>query len=77
MDMAKRRDLDFCCLQESRWKRGGARVMGEYKCFWSGGKDGAGGVAVLVASKWQEEVTDVKRVSERIMLVRIRVGKRI
>ena len=35
------------------------------------------GVAVLVASKWQEEATEVKRVSERIMSVRIRVGKRI
>ena len=77
VDMVDRRGLDFCCLQESRWKGGGAREMGEYKCFWSGDKEGAGGVAVLVARKWQEEVTEVKRVSERIMLIRIRVGKRI
>ena len=33
VDMAKRSGLDFCCLQESRWKSGGAREMGEYKCF--------------------------------------------
>ena len=77
VDMAKRRDLDFCCLQESRWKRGGARVMGEYKCFGLEARMVRGGVAVLVASKWQEEVTDVKGVSERIMLVKIGVGKRI
>ena len=44
VDIAKRRDLDFCCLQESRWKRGGARVMGEYKYFLFGVKDGAGGL---------------------------------
>ena len=35
------------------------------------------GVAVLVARKWQEEATEAKRVSEIIMLVRIRVAKRI
>ena len=34
-------------------------------------------VAVLVASKWRKEVTEMKRVSERIMLLRIRVEKRI
>ena len=42
VDMVKRRGLDICCLQESRCKSGGARLMGEYKCVWSGGKDGAG-----------------------------------
>ena len=36
-----------------------------------------GGVAVLIASKWQEELTEVKRVSKIIMLVWIRVGKRV
>ena len=66
MDMVKRRRLDLCCLQESRWKGGGARLIGEYKCVWPGGKDGAVGVAVLIASKWQEERTEVKRVSVRI-----------
>ena len=44
-------------------------------CVWSGGKEGAGRVAVLIASKWQEEVMEVKRVDERILLVRIRVRK--
>ena len=53
-------------------------MIGEYKCVWSEGKDGVRGVAVLVASKWQEEVTKAKRMSERILLVRIiEVGKRI
>ena len=43
VDLAKRRGLDFCCLQESRWKGESARQMGEYKCIWTGGKDGMGG----------------------------------
>ena len=59
-------------MEEWRCMRDGGVA---YKCVWSGGEDGVGGVAVLISSKWQEEVTEVKRVSERIMLVRIRVGK--
>ena len=34
--------------------------MGEYKCFLSGGKDRVGGVAVVVGSKLQEDVAEVK-----------------
>ena len=36
VDMVRRRGLDLCCLQESRWKGGDAGGMREYKCFWSG-----------------------------------------
>ena len=33
VDMAARRRLDFCYLQETGWKVEGARKMGEYKFF--------------------------------------------
>ena len=32
-DMAARRHMDFCCLQETGWKGKGARNLGEYKFF--------------------------------------------
>src|SRR5260221_3375716 len=39
-EMVSRRCLDFCCLQETRWKGGGARTIGSegarYKLFWVG-----------------------------------------
>ena len=44
VDMLRRKKLDFCALQETRWKGSGAQVMGGYKFFWQGGKGGAGGV---------------------------------
>ena len=75
--MVKGRRLDFCCLQETRWKGGSARVLGGYKFFWKGCSEGVSGVGVLVAEKWVESVIEVKRVSERMMLLRVRVGKRI
>ena len=79
VDMAARRQLDFCCLQETRWKEEGARVFGSeearYKFFWIGCKEGDAGVGILVAEKWIDKVIEVKWVNERIILVRIVVGK--
>ena len=50
VDMLRRRKLDFCALQETRWKGSGTQVMGGYKFFWQGGKGGAG-VGVMVADR--------------------------
>ena len=80
--MAGRRRLDFCCLQETRWKGNGAncvRVLGEegsrYKLFWVGCKEGVAGVGVLVAERWIDSAVQVKRVSERLMVARVTVGE--
>jgi hypothetical protein len=76
VEMMGRRRLDFCALQETRWKGSGTQVMGGYKFFWQGGRGGAG-VGLMVASKWVERVLEVKRVNERMMVVRVSVGKRV
>ena len=36
-----------------------------------------GGVEILLAEKWVEAIFDAKRVSDRIMLIRLVVGKSI
>ena len=74
VDMLRKRKLDFCALQETRWKGSGTQVMGGYKFFWQGGKGGAG-VGVMVADRWVDCVLEVKRVNDRIMMVRVNVGK--
>ena len=48
VELAERRRLDFCCLQETRWKGEGARIFGGCKIFCMGGEDGLAGVGVLV-----------------------------
>src|SRR3989442_8183435 len=77
-DMAGRRCLDFCCLQETRWRGARNKWLGEtgkrYKFFWSGGSDGLTGVGVLVAEKWVKNVIEVRNLSERIMLIRVAIG---
>jgi len=77
VEMVGRRRLDFCCLQETRWKGEGARMLGEYKVFWQGCADGVAGVGILVAKRWVEKVINVNRVSERLLVLRIRVGRSI
>src|SRR5207247_7531019 len=41
------------------------------------GKDGLAGVGVLVAEKWVERVIEVKKMSERMMLLRVSIGANI
>ena len=49
--------------------------MGAYKLFWRGGEKGIHGVGMLVADRWIEKVLEVRRVSERVMVVREIVGR--
>ena len=46
-----------------------------YKFYWSGNSIGTGGVLVLLAKKWEKEVYEVQRVPDRILLLRMVVGK--
>ena len=77
VEMAASRHIDFCCLQETGWKGEGARKLGGYKFFWMGREEGYHGVGVLVAEEWIEQVSDVKRWSERIMVMRVVVGRSV
>ncbi|HXJ94686.1 MAG TPA: hypothetical protein VMT20_17720, partial [Terriglobia bacterium] len=80
-EMAARRNLDICCVQETRWRGGSARSIGWdegwYKFFWIGCDKGLAGVGVLVAGKWVDNVVKVRRISERVMLLRLAIGKMV
>ena len=66
-------------MQESRWKGGSAKTIGcddgWYKFFWVGCEEGLAGVGVLVAAKWIDSVVEVRRVNERVMVLRLAIGK--
>ena len=46
-----------------------------YKFFWVGNNQGTSGVGVLLAEKWVDKVYDIKRVSDRIMMIKLLVGE--
>jgi hypothetical protein len=81
-DVSARRRLDFCCLQETRWKGGSAKMLegregARYKFFWSGSEEGVSGVGILVAERWIESVIEVRRVSQRLLVVRVAIGSSV
>ena len=63
-----------------RWRGAFARFVKEkdsiYKLLWVG-NDKSMDVGILFAEKWVEAIFDVKHVSDRIMLLKIAVGKSI
>ena len=65
-EMAGRRKLDICCLQETYRKGGSAKTIGYddclYKFFWVGCEEGVSGVGILVAEKWINHVVEIRRV---------------
>ena len=69
------RCVDICCLQETRWKGGSARLVAGkdsiFKIFWVGSSTGSGGVGIAVHKKWIENVSEVNRVSERIIMLKL------
>ena len=76
-----RRNIDLCCVQEVRWRGASARYLtgkdSRYKFFWVGNDQGTSGVGILLAEKWVEKVYDIKRVSDRIMLIKLLIGESI
>ena len=77
VELAVRRRLDFCCLQETRWRGEGARLFGGCKLYWMGGEEGLAGVGVLVGERWVDKVIEVIRCSARLMVVRVMIGKTV
>ena len=75
VETMSRRKVDLCCLQETRWRGGSARMLkgkdSRYKLFWSGNDRGTAGVGFLLAEKWIEKVFDVQRISDRIILMKL------
>ena len=77
----ERREIDVCCIQEAGWRGEGARHIDgrskQFKLFWTGNSSGHGGVGIMVAEKWIEKVIAVNRVNDRLMSVKLLVGKTI
>src|SRR5207245_2371551 len=66
IDMIKRRGIDICCLQETRWTGIGENEIGGYKCIYMGGTKGVSGVGVVVSPEWESNIVNMTRVSARI-----------
>ena len=48
-----------------------------YKLFWIGNTTGTGGVGIFLAERLVENVVNVNRVNDRIIVIMSLVGKRV
>ena len=71
-DMMERRNVDILCLRETKWKGSKARnIGGGCKLFYNGADGRKNGTGIVVRKELVESVLVVKRVSERLMAMKL------
>ncbi|KAI5087244.1 hypothetical protein C0J45_22643 [Silurus meridionalis] len=73
-DMMERRKADILCVQETKWKGNKARnIGGGFKLFYYGVDGKRNGVGMILKEEYSKSVVEVKRVSDRVMNVKLEV----
>ncbi|KAK3508392.1 hypothetical protein QTP70_027449 [Hemibagrus guttatus] len=73
-DMMERRKMDILCVQETRWKGSKARSIGAgFKQFYYGVDSKRNGVGVVLKEEFVRNVLEVKRVSDRVMSLKLEI----
>ncbi|XP_051780692.1 uncharacterized protein LOC127527100 [Erpetoichthys calabaricus] len=74
-DMMKRRKVDILCMQETKWKGSKASwIGGGLKLFYHGVDGRRNGVGVILKEQYVKSVLEVKRVSGRVMIMKLEIG---
>ncbi|KAK3560982.1 hypothetical protein QTP86_023168 [Hemibagrus guttatus] len=73
-DMMERRKVDILCVQETRWKGSKARSIGAgFKLFYYGVDSKRNGVGVVLKEEFVRNVLEVRRVSDRVMSLKLEI----
>ena len=73
-DLMERRNADILCLQETKWKGSKARnIGGGSKLFYNGADGRRDGIGIVVREELAESVLEVKRMSDRLMAMKMEV----
>ena len=79
--MLARRNADICCVQEVRYKSDSTTTLGvgtqKYKFWYSSNLSGANGVGILMRQELAENVIEVERFCDRIMRIKMVLGRAI
>ncbi|KAK3542907.1 hypothetical protein QTP70_006530 [Hemibagrus guttatus] len=72
--MMERRKVDILCVQETRWKGSKACSIGAgFKLFYYGVDSKRNGVGVVLKEEFVRNVLEVKRVSDRVMSLKLEI----
>ncbi|KAK3562042.1 hypothetical protein QTP86_025229, partial [Hemibagrus guttatus] len=73
-DVMERRKVDILCVQETRWKGSKAHSIGAgFKLFYYGVDSKRNGVGVVLKEEFVRNVLEVKRVSDRVMSLKLEI----
>ncbi|KAK3558182.1 hypothetical protein QTP86_012373 [Hemibagrus guttatus] len=73
-DVMERRKVDILCVQETRWKGSKARsIEAGFKLFYYGVDSKRNGVGVVLKEEFVRNVLEVKRVSDRVMSLKLKI----
>ena len=73
--MMEQRNVDILCLQETKWKGSKARSIGGGCTLFYNEADGRkNGIQIVVMEELTESVLEVKRVSDRLMAMKLEVN---
>ena len=69
MDVLVIRKSNVCCVQETRWRGAGVRMLNgfgglRHKCMWQGILDGLNGISIVISEELMDKVVEVVRANE-------------
>jgi len=76
VDSAIRRHVNILCVQETKWKGQKTKKIDDtgFKLWYTGTTANRNGVGVLIDKSLKDDVVDVRRRGDRIILVKLVVG---
>ena len=79
VDVMVRRKINFMCLQEIKWTGEKAKELDNsgFKLWYTGKIRLRNGVGIIVDKEWKKDVVDVRRVGDRIIVLKLVVGQDI
>jgi exonuclease III len=76
VDTMIRRRVNILCVQETKWKGQKAKEVEDtgFKLWYTGNTSTKNGVGIVLDKSLKDEVVDIKRQGDRIILVKLLVG---
>ncbi|RZC13747.1 DExH-box ATP-dependent RNA helicase DExH10 [Glycine soja] len=77
VDVMVRRKINFMCLQETKWTGEKAKELDNsgFKLWYTGKIRSRNGVGIIVDKEWKKDVVDVRRIGDRIIVLKLVVGQ--
>ena len=74
-DLMEKRNVDILCLQEAKWKGSkGRNIRGKCKLFYNGADGRKNWIGIVVRKELTESVLEMRRVSDRLMTMKLEVN---